>query len=205
MAWQNKEKQKRRRSVNKRVIAALRRFHSRQEGMSGLTTAIILIAFVTVASVLAYSVLSAGIFSSEKAKETVYKGLTKSSNTLEATSYVLGLSPNQTRLESVQFFLGLTIPTEKVDTNAIVINYWDDETHYQGCDRTITLANGSLERGTSYVMEADEQFRVNVTIPASANVTAYQNFTVEVLPPTGGAVKIKRYLPGTIIQVMDLY
>ena len=47
--------------------------HRGQKGITGLETAIILIAFVTVASVLAYSVLSAGIFSSEKGKETVYQ------------------------------------------------------------------------------------------------------------------------------------
>ncbi len=42
-----------------------------QRGITGLETAIILIAFVVVSSVFAYTVLSAGIFSSEKAKEVV--------------------------------------------------------------------------------------------------------------------------------------
>ena len=41
----------------------LRNLHRRQRGMTGLETAIILIAFVSVASVLAFSVLSAVIFS----------------------------------------------------------------------------------------------------------------------------------------------
>ena len=44
-----------------------------QKGITGLETAIILIAFVTVAAVLAYTVLSAGIFSSERGKEAVIK------------------------------------------------------------------------------------------------------------------------------------
>ncbi|HUV53535.1 MAG TPA: archaellin/type IV pilin N-terminal domain-containing protein, partial [Dehalococcoidia bacterium] len=38
-----------------------------ERGITGLETAIILIAFVVVASVFAYTVLSAGIFSSQKA------------------------------------------------------------------------------------------------------------------------------------------
>ncbi|MDP2918775.1 MAG: hypothetical protein Q8O43_00950 [Dehalococcoidia bacterium] len=190
--------------MKSKLFAILRYFHIRERGMTGVTTAIILIAFVTVASVLSYSVLSAGIFSSEKAKETVYKGLTKSSNTLEVSSYVLGLSPNETELEFVQFFLGLAIPTEKVDVSAIVINFWDNDSHYEGCSATITLASDSLERGISNIMELDEQFRVTVTIPDSANVTAYENFTIQVMPPTGGAIKIKRQLPSTLQQVMDL-
>jgi len=57
--------------------------HRGEKGITGLETAIILIAFVTVASVLAYSVLSAGIFSSEKGKAAVYKGLDQASSSME--------------------------------------------------------------------------------------------------------------------------
>ena len=42
-----------------------------QRGVTGLETAIILIAFVVVASVFAFTVLSTGIFSAERGKETV--------------------------------------------------------------------------------------------------------------------------------------
>jgi len=45
-----------------------------QRGITGLETAIILIAFVVVASVFAFTVLSTGIFSSERSKETVHAG-----------------------------------------------------------------------------------------------------------------------------------
>jgi len=50
-----------------------------QRGITGLETAIILIAFVVVASVFVFTVLSTGIFSSERAKETVHAGLDESS------------------------------------------------------------------------------------------------------------------------------
>ena len=43
-------------------------------GITGLETAIILIAFVVVASVFAFTVLSTGIFASERSKETVFAG-----------------------------------------------------------------------------------------------------------------------------------
>ena len=42
-----------------------------EEGITGLETAIILIAFIVVASVFAYTVLTAGIFSSQKSNEAV--------------------------------------------------------------------------------------------------------------------------------------
>lgn len=44
---------------------------SSQRGITGLETAIILIAFVVVASVFAFTVLTSGIFASEKSKEAV--------------------------------------------------------------------------------------------------------------------------------------
>ena len=54
-----------------------------QRGITGLETAIILIAFVVVASVFAFTVLSTGIFSSEKGKETVYAGLQEARSSIE--------------------------------------------------------------------------------------------------------------------------
>jgi flagellin FlaB len=54
-----------------------------QRGITGLETAIILIAFVVVAPVFAFTVLSTGIFSSEKGKETVYAGLSEARSSLE--------------------------------------------------------------------------------------------------------------------------
>ena len=54
-----------------------------ERGVTGLETAIILIAFVVVASVFAFTVLSTGIFSSERGKETVLAGLQEAQGTLE--------------------------------------------------------------------------------------------------------------------------
>jgi flagellin FlaB len=46
-----------------------------QSGITGLETAIVLIAFVVVASVFAFTILSAGVFSSEANKQTIHAGL----------------------------------------------------------------------------------------------------------------------------------
>ncbi|MBC8453147.1 MAG: hypothetical protein H8D69_01600 [Chloroflexi bacterium] len=46
-----------------------------EKGITGLETAIVLIAFVVVASVFAFTILSAGVFSSEGNKQTIHAGL----------------------------------------------------------------------------------------------------------------------------------
>jgi len=53
-----------------------------QKGITGLETAIILIAFVVVAAVFAYTVLSAGLFSTQKSQEAVYSGLEETQSTV---------------------------------------------------------------------------------------------------------------------------
>ncbi len=60
-----------------------------QRGITGLETAIILIAFVVVASVFAFTVLSTGIFSSERSKETVFAGLDEVRSSLEPRGSVI--------------------------------------------------------------------------------------------------------------------
>jgi archaeal flagellin FlaB len=54
---------------------SVRKFWGNQKGITGLETAIILIAFVVVAAVFSYAILSAGLYSSQKSQEAVYKGL----------------------------------------------------------------------------------------------------------------------------------
>jgi len=172
--------------------------------MTGLETAIVLIAFVTVASVLAYSVLSAGIFSAEKGKATVYSGLESAQATMEVVGSVLGLSPNQSALETVQFTAALTVKDSKVDTNAIVINYYDEEIHSENVTFVAVISGGSTERGATNILEIDEQFVFTVTIPAAATREVYEEFTLQVIPPTGATLTINRIMPGSIEAVMDL-
>jgi len=183
---------------------ALKSLHRRQRGMTGLETAIVLIAFVTVASVLAYSVLSAGIFSAERGKATVYSGLESAQSTLELVGSVLGLSPNQSKLETVQFTVSLAVQDTPVDSSTIVINYYDEEVHSENVTYTAAISGGSTERGSTNMIEIDEQFVFTVTIPATATREAYEEFTLQVIPPTGATLTINRTMPGALDAVMDL-
>ena len=56
------------------------RFYRDNSGITGLETAIILIAFVVVAAVFAFTVMTTGLFSTEKAKTTAQAALTEASS-----------------------------------------------------------------------------------------------------------------------------
>ena len=119
--------------MNNKINRFFKGLHRGQKGITGLETAIILIAFVTVASVLAYSVLSAGIFSSEKGKETVYAGLNQASSSMQVQGDVLALASDGSTVDSVQFTLASVLQDAPVDmtppgndhSNVVVINYSD--------------------------------------------------------------------------------
>ena len=63
--------------------------NTNQRGITGLETAIILIAFVVVASVFAFTVLSTGVFASERAKETIFAGLEQTKSSLRPSGSVI--------------------------------------------------------------------------------------------------------------------
>jgi flagellin FlaB len=92
-----------------------------QRGITGLETAIILIAFVVVASVFAFTVLSTGIFASERSKETVFAGLSEAKSSIEPRGSVIAYqgrdgagSANDT-IYKVSFVVSNAVAGEPVD------------------------------------------------------------------------------------------
>ena len=192
-----------------KFVKALRNLHRDQRGITGLETAIILIAFVTVASVLGYSVLSAGIFSAERGKETVYQGLEQASSSMEVRGSVIGLSTDNSTITSIQFTLASVLDDEAVDMtdtsgdNVTVINYNDQDVHAEDVEWEQTTLG--TERGDSDMLEADETMLITVTVPGAASLEAYDSFSLQILPTKGAAITMKRTLPGLIDPVTDLH
>jgi flagellin FlaB len=68
----------------------VKRLIGEQKGITGLETAIILIAFVVVASVFAYTTLSAGMFATGKSQEAINAGLHSVQDMLELRGSIYG-------------------------------------------------------------------------------------------------------------------
>jgi archaeal flagellin FlaB len=196
-----------------KFINGFKKFNRSQKGITGLETAIILIAFVTVASVLAYSVLSAGIFSSEKGKAAVYSGLDQAQASMEVRGSVYATA-NAGTVETVQFTLAsvlqdagldMTAPTVQGDnTNSVVINYTDSNGDSQMDCLWSQAPNGPDRDTNDDFLSADEQTLVTVTLPTNT-LTGYGSFTIQVIPPKGAAITIQRTLPGAVLDLMDLH
>lgn len=181
-----------------------------ERGITGLETAIILIAFVVVAAVFAFVVLSTGLFSSERGKEAVYAGLAKTRGTMELTGGVIATS-DLTKVTKVTFNLTLAAGGDSVNmnaadpTNRTVISYIDSTNTIPDLTYTTVEITGNgdalLEQGELMTVTID------MTQAAAAAVTIGTNhtFILEVKPPSGSYLVIQRTTPASINQaIIDL-
>jgi len=197
--------------VLSKINGFLKGLHRSQKGITGLETAIILIAFVTVASVLAYSVLSAGIFSAERGKETVYSGLDQAQSSMQVRGSVYATdNDSDTNIDQIQFTLASVLGDEAVDmtdtsanNNNVVINYSDDDVFVQNVDWVKTLLG--TERGGTDMLEPDEAMLITVDVPATVTLSEYDEFTLQIIPTKGAAITMRRALPASILAINDLH
>jgi flagellin FlaB len=194
-----------------RLTRLFRSLHKREEGITGLETAIILIAFVIVASVFAFVVLSTGLFSAERGKETVFAGLEKARGNLEVRGSltVTDTDTNGTIDDSddIQFNVGLAAGGFPISlnpaayTNTVVINWIDAQARVADVTYTVTWI---LDDGED-LLEVGELAELTVNPPAGSSLASNENFTLEVVPPSGGTLLINRTMPPEIDDVMDLH
>ncbi len=194
-----------------RLTRLFRSLHKKEEGITGLETAIILIAFVIVASVFAFVVLSTGLFSAERGKETVFAGLEKARGNLEVRGAltVTDVDDNGTidSADDIQFNVGLAAGGFPISldpaayTNSVVINWIDAQDRVADVTYTVTWI---LDDGET-LLEVGELAEITVNPPAGSTLAANEIFTLEVIPPSGGTNLINRTMPPEIDTVMDLH
>ena len=101
-------------------MKTLKRFARNKKAISGLETAIVLIAFVIVASAFAYAVLNMGFLATQKSQQVVLGGLAASSSALVVDGPVYGYSnaPGPMgNITSVIFWLKTASGASSVDLN----------------------------------------------------------------------------------------
>ncbi|MEX2226077.1 MAG: archaellin/type IV pilin N-terminal domain-containing protein [Dehalococcoidia bacterium] len=179
-----------------------------ERGITGLETAIVLIAFVVVAAVFAFVVLSTGLFSSERGKEAVYAGLAKTRGSMSLTGGIIADS-NGTSITDLRFGLTLAAGGDSVNldstdaSNRTVISYVDETVFTNTMDYTATevLGDGDL------LLEQGELVQIDIDMAAECGCTITENFsfTLELKPPTGSYLVIQRLTPASLAEsIIDL-
>jgi flagellin FlaB len=202
----------------------------KEKGITGLETAIILIAFVVVAAVFAYTALSAGLFSTQKAQEAVYSGLKEAQSTLElkggiiATGNVTGANGS---IAQLRFTVANVLGGEPVDftppsggalgiatgnAHKVVINYIDNA--QQITDLYWTVDKMGNDDG-DYLLETGEKFQItvgdadggaagNLVQALAPDLSVNDTFSIVVMTPIGAVLTIERTTPPYIDKIINL-
>ncbi len=196
----------------KKLLRLFSRTARDEDGITGLETAIILIAFVVVATVFAFVILTTGIFSAERGKETVFAGLTKARGTAELRGGIVLTATGTTLVvDDIQFALATTAGGEPVpinpsgSTNRTVMAYRDDNIVDNDVTYTVTNIVGDtdtlLEPGELKVVLID----IATGITPAPTLDPNEKFTLEIQTPVGATLDITRQLPGELNNVMQLH
>lgn len=211
----------------------LKKFINREKGITGLETAIILIAFVVVAAVFAYTTLSAGLFSTQKSQEAVYSGLKEAQSTLELKGNVIATA-NTTgaagSIKQISFTVANVLGGEAIDftqptadthtgraasgsANKVVISYIDKNQTVNDLYWTITKLGGA---DSDDLLENNEKFKITIgsdTAGAGAgnlidalgtDLSVNTEFSLIVNTPVGAVLEIERTIPPYVDSIMNL-
>ncbi len=216
----------------KRILKHTRNFshiYTNQKGITGLETAIILIAFVVVAAVFAYTVLSAGLFSTQKSQEAVYSGLERTQATMELKSSVVAKEDAGTDniIGQLVFTLAIATGGESIDftapeddnpadgladsdsVNFVTISYVDKN---QRVDNLAWTKSALGSDNGNNLLEPGEQFEItigtadaNLEQALTTDLAANSTFTIEIKTSKGAVLAFERTLGGYINTINDLH
>jgi len=191
------------------INKVIEKIHRKEEGITGLGTAIILIAFVIVASVFSYAVLSAGLYSAQKVKEVVHAGLEETMTVVVLKGDVIAEMENG-EVKKIYLFVGIPAAGNSVDftstensTNKVVISYVD-------ADNILPSVNWTLQKlstiNADNLLDKNELFLVTVDLSSDTlSIGPYKEFSLEVNPPAGPVLIIERTGPNKSTQYVNLH
>ncbi|MGD0636816.1 MAG: hypothetical protein ABSA72_02080 [Nitrososphaerales archaeon] len=182
--------------------------------MTGLETAIILIAFIIVASVFAFTILNLGFQTSQKAGQVVQAGYNQASSSIQLAGDVLASgNAGGTSLANCSFTIELTPGATPVDLSSskLVITYISDDkqianayTNSSAADIQITQLTDK-HSGTLLMPGQTDLVVVNFSGTAIKDTLGpYNTFSVELKPTVGAVLTVTGTVPGSISAQMDL-
>ena len=200
----------------------------KRKGLTGLETAIILIAFVIVAAAFAFVVLNMGFYTAQRSRTVMSAGLGEASSALEIDGSVLayvdiGDQIENTNVTGLVVYIKLSsgrYPVE-LSQDKLVISYSNPhvaiDNVYDGtaCNLTEIVGDGDL------ILEEGEKFKIsinlttitlnptnyglsNTTDPSRVYLHPHDIFRIEIKPPQGAILTIERIIPPSVDTVTNL-
>ena len=208
----------------KNAFVQMQNLYSDRKGITGLETAIILIAFIVVAAVFAFTVMTTGLFSTEKAKTTAQAGIAEASSTFAPKGGVIAASNTaKTAVETITF--QITTASGSMGTSIakakIAMIYSDDNQRdsssadisnretAKGIMKAVAISKIVGDAASPDLLQQGDVAEITVTLNTTTAGKATilnknQIFRLELIPQQGGSLIISRKTPPELMKVMNL-
>jgi flagellin FlaB len=189
-------------------------------GLTGIETAIILIAFVIVAAVFSFAVLNTGFQSTQKAQEVMKAGMEQAASALEldggivisstnsklqTMNFTVRLSPGKNPISFAKNFLSIAVTTPAYSRPNVYVGFQPNSCVASG--NITACAYKILDSGTQGFLEHGDKYLIVIQWDASDSSVALgpnTEVTVELKPATGNVLTITRLLPLVLSGVQYL-
>jgi archaeal flagellin FlaB len=175
--------------------------HQSSDGFTGLEAAIVLIAFIVVASVFSYVILGAGFFTTQKAQETVYRSVEQASTNVEVVGNVYGIQTDgSSGINTIQFSIKLAVGSSAVDLSKMKIIFSTPSTTPATLTRGTTADRSTFttkKDGSTDVIALNENEQVTIVFKVEP-VPRNTRMNIEVRPGLGAVIPFSRTTPAFI-------
>ncbi|HIQ23807.1 MAG TPA: flagellin [Pyrodictium delaneyi] len=192
----------------------------RMRGIVGIEAAIVLIAFVLVASALAFVAINMGMFASQKSKEVMAKAYEASTRALDvAGSAIAKVDTASEQVVMVYVPVKLAAGASPIDLNKTVVSVLIQKPNETGVAIADAVSDASVVRitmldeiildsynaswfatsksDTDRLLEQGEILilAINVTNSTGAGLPAYSTVEIEIKPPIGAPLLVRYEVP----------
>jgi flagellin FlaB len=191
---------------------------NKRRGMTGLETAIILVAFVITAAAFSFVVLNMGFLTAQKSQTVISAGMQEATSSLQADGDLIGefdvASGNMTK---TTFYVRLSQGKEPIDTagDKLIITYSNPNVYgvikdgvKAGGAFTEIVGDGDtlVEYGERWLVEIDYTVVAGATVlnTSDAYAGAYDTFRLELRPAQGAVLAVERTIPAVNTAIMIL-
>jgi len=198
-----------------------------RRGIVGIEAAIVLIAFVLVASALAFVVLNMGMFTTQKSKEIIARAYEESTRAIDIAGNVKAkTTSDRSAIDLVAIPIKLTAGSRAVDLNktAVAITIINLDGSAQHTDNGyVYISSTTFKKITDFGTEVTGLNPLNATwvyartdedtigdnllepgevvllvFEAPSGTAPYSRIIVEIKPPQGASVTVERVVPPKI-------
>ena len=209
-----------------KLSRSVRSFWKDERGITGLETAIILIAFVVVAAVFAFAILNAGLGATSNAEDAISTAQTETQSTLAPRGDVVlvaraPVAPATafSQVETIRFKLAPSPGAKQISLADLstLIQYSDNTTAAEtvplnaptdpATNPCINTTAAVWLTGDGNVVDKGEIVQITVTLrntPAGQCLLANETWKVEVYPRDGAIVSVQGKTPVELAQNMSV-